>query len=82
MRKNARKGSRLEEDGGDYRYSEGSFNAHTRGEEKERAGKREGDRETGVRLMSFAQTVRREANVIYEDRATSQVDEVSRLENF
>lgn len=52
------------------------------GEEKGRAGKREGDRETGVRLMSFAQTVRREANVIYEDRATSQVDEVSRLENF
>lgn len=42
----------------------------------------EGDRETGVRLMSFAQTVRREANVIYEDRATSQVDEVSRLENL
>lgn len=56
MRKNARKGSRLEEDGGDYRYSAGSFNAHTRGEEKERAGgggKREGDRETGGSFNEF-----------------------------
>lgn len=48
----------------------------------ENEGERERDRETGVRLMSFAQTVRREANVIYEDRTTSRVDEVSRLENL
>lgn len=48
--------------------------------ERERGGeeKREKDR---IRLMSFAQT-RREANVIYEDRATSRVGEVSRLKNL
>lgn len=80
MRKNARK--QLEEDGGDYRYSEGSFNAHAqRTDRREREGggeKREKDR---IRLMSFAQT-RREANVIYEDRATSRVGEVSQLKNL
>jgi len=80
MRKNARKGSRLEEDGGDYRYSAGSFNAHTRREEG--GGGKERGIETGICLMSFAQIVRREANVIYENRATSRVDEVSRLENL
>lgn len=43
------------------------------------------DEQTGerdrIRLMSFAQT-RREANVIYEDRATSRVGEVPRLKNL
>jgi len=65
----------------DHRYSGGSFNAHAR-----RTGKRERERERErkrdrIRLMSFAQT-RREANVIYEDRATSRVGEVPRLKNL
>lgn len=79
MRKNARKGSGSKKTAVTTAIQK-EVSMHTRRGERD-DGVRELERQ-GVRLMSFAQTVRREANVIYEDRATSQVDEVSRLENL
>lgn len=67
MRKNAREGSRLEDDGAaaDCRYS-GRFNAHTRRiegkREREREKGRGGGGKEGTCLMSFAQT-RSECNL-------------------